>query len=183
MKYFVLIVLSVFFFFPCYAKIDVKFTPSKDCEEAIVSFINNAENSIDVVVYAINNDKIVSALKKAYDRGVALRILTDRLQASGKYSRVLELYKYGINVRVNTKHKIEHNKFAVFDSNVASTGSFNWTNSATLRNSENCLFLIQDKDNIAKYQNRFEYLWKINTKRDSEKWFMKKYKKLNNHKI
>ena len=160
--------------FPCSARIDVKFTPSTDCEDAIIGYINNSAKTIDIAVYSINNEKIVDALKQAYDRGVKLRILTDKLQASAKSSKVVDLYKYGINIRVNSKHKIEHNKFAIYDRLVASTGSFNWTTPATKKNSENCLFVIRDKRAVAKYFERFEQLWSMNTQQKSDNWFKQK---------
>ena len=131
--------------FPATARIDVYFTPSQKCENSIIKLINQSERNIDVAVYAINNDDIVKALKKAHDRGIKIRILTDKLQASSKKSKVIELYEYGINIRVHSKFKIEHNKFAVFDSKFASSGSFNWTNPASDKNSENCIFFIKNK--------------------------------------
>ena len=119
------------------AETNVYFSPSLKCENSIIKLINEAQENIDVVVYAINNDNIVEALKSAYDKGVKIKILTDKTQASSKHSKVLELYQYGINIRVHSKHKIEHNKFAVFDSKKATSGSYNWTNPATSKNSEN----------------------------------------------
>lgn len=159
---------------PCLAKVDVKFTPSSDCEDYIIKYIEASQKTIDIAVYSINNDKIVTALKKAYDRGIKLRILTDKLQTSNKSSKVFDLYQYGINIRVNSKHKIEHNKFAIYDKQVASTGSFNWTNPASTKNSENCLFLIQDENAIAQYYHRFEELWSMNSQQKSDNWFKKR---------
>ena len=61
-------------------------------------------------------------------------------------------------LRKNKKHKIEHNKFAVFDGSHIVTGSYNWTDAATKSNSENCVFL----DALAEdYSARFEYLWNL----------------------
>ena len=168
------IITALFITLPCNAKVDVKFTPSNECEISIINYINKAENNIDIAVYSINNDKIVSALKKAHKRGVNLRILTDKLQAASKSSKVVELYKYGINIRVNSKHKIEHNKFAIYDKQSASSGSFNWTNPASTKNSENCIFITNNTSAIDAYLKRFEYLWQINTKEKSDKWFKQK---------
>ena len=78
------IILLIFLSFPCFARIDVKFTPSKQCEKTIVEFIDNSKETIDVAIYSINNDKIVEALKKSHYQGVKLRILTDKLQVSSK---------------------------------------------------------------------------------------------------
>lgn len=147
------------------------FTPSAECEDNIVRLIDESEKTIDVAVYAINNGEIVEALKRAEQRGVKIRILTDRLQAANKSSKVRELRDCGINIRVHSKHKIEHNKFAVFDRKNASSGSFNWTNPATEKNSENCIFFIENEEAAQKYLDRFEYLWKINSKKKSDEWF------------
>lgn len=156
------------------AEVEVAFTPSQDCENMIIERIDNARHSIVVAVYSINNVNIVGALERAYNRGIDLKILTDRLQASGKHSKVMDLYKYGINIRVHSKNKIEHNKFAVFDGEAVSTGSYNWTNPASSKNSENCLFLEQGEKAVTEYKNRFEELWMMNTEDKSDRWFVKK---------
>lgn len=172
MKYFLLVLLLVSSM--AHAHINVYFSPSLQCENNLVKWIDSAQKSIDASVYAINNDEIVEALKKAHARGVKIRILTDRLQAASKYSKVIDLYQYGINIRVHSKFKIEHNKFAVFDSRSAFGGSYNWTKPATHKNSENCIFITQQSDVVEKYQTRFNYLWQINTRKKSKKWFERK---------
>lgn len=149
----------------------VYFSPSLKCENNIVKLIDNAQERIDAAVYAINNKDIVNAIKKAHKRGVKIRILTDRLQAANKSSKVKELYGFGVNIRVHSKHKIEHNKFAIFDGKKAVSGSYNWTQPASTKNSENCIFFIKNKEIVKDYQTRFDYLWKINTKQKSDHWF------------
>lgn len=156
---------------------EVRFTPSVECEQGIIKLIDTADTSIDAAVYSISNDNIVNALYRAHNRGVKLRILTDRLQASGKYSKVPEMYKSGLNVKVNTANKIEHNKFAVFDGAKVVTGSYNWTTSATKSNSENCLFILQKSDSVADYQDRFNELWQKNSSVKSDKWLKKRLEK------
>lgn len=158
---------------PVWAEVEIAFTPSKDCEHKIVELINKSKKYIDVAVYSINNQQIVEALYNAKQQNVAIRILTDRRQASGKYSKVMEMHEKGLNVRVHTKNKYEHNKFAIFDGKAASTGSYNWTNAASDKNSENCLFLLKEPDNIKVYQDRFEELWRLNSQDKSEQWFAK----------
>ena len=123
---------------------EIYFTPSSDCENLIIKNIQKA-SEIDIAVYSINNDKIVLSI-----------IVTDRLQAAGKHSKVQYLKDLGMSIRLNKKHKIEHNKFAVFDNKRVVTGSYNWTNPASSKNSENCLLIEDAKQN---YNNRFEYLW------------------------
>lgn len=88
------------------------FTPSADCENRIVAYIDEAKK-IDAAVYSIGNDRIVDALLRAHRRGADVRVVT---------------------------------------------GSYNWTNAATYKNSENCLFF---KPADQKYAARFEYLWRL----------------------
>ena len=113
---------------------------------------------IDIAVYSITNPAIVDAIIDAHNRGIKIRIITDRAQSKGKGSLVAKLSGAGIPVVTNRKHKIEHNKFAIFDGTHIVSGSYNWTTNASKYNSENCLFFDQP-DN--EYSNRFEYLWKL----------------------
>ena len=148
----------------------VFFSPGLDCENNIIQNINNSNETIDAAVYAITNDEIVAALKNAHDRGVKIRILTDKTQATNKKSLVREMRDYGINIRVHTKHRIEHNKFAIYDGARLSTGSYNWTRNASANNSENCIFLDPGDPAINDYQRRFNQLWQINTETKSSEW-------------
>lgn len=157
-----------------YAKTEVGFTPSKECEDAIVYNIEHAKKSVDAAIYSINNKRIVAALKDAHRRGVKLRILTDKLQASAKSSKTLDLHREGVNIRVNSRHKIEHNKFAIYDGNKVSTGSFNWTDPASEKNSENCLLISMEQKTVEAYKKRFDILWRLNSKAKSENWFQRK---------
>ena len=153
---------------------EVYFSPSTKCESNIIALIDGSEKRVDVAVYALNNVDITEALKRAERRGVKVRILTDRLQAANKRSKVMELYDAGVNIRVHSKHKIEHNKFAVFDGKTAVTGSYNWTEPATEKNSENCIFIYRDREAVEAFARRFAWLWKVNTKKKSDKWFERK---------
>ncbi|MSP19384.1 MAG: hypothetical protein EXR74_07420 [Bdellovibrionales bacterium] len=147
--------------------IEVYFSPSADCENRIVKAIQDSNKEIVIVVYSFNNLKLAEALRKAKKRGVSVQILTDYTQASHRNSLVLPLANEGFEVKLHSKFKIEHNKFAVFDNGLVGTGSFNWTGTASRSNSENCIFLTE-VDVIQKYRDRFTFLWKKNTLQASE---------------
>ncbi|MBR5130764.1 MAG: phospholipase D family protein [Alphaproteobacteria bacterium] len=168
---FLLPILTYFFAFTLHAETAVYFTPSNACENNIVKLLNNAKQQIDIAVYSITNKNIADAINNAHRRGIKIRILTDKTQASNKSAKALELYNAGINIKVHSKHRIEHNKFVVVDGESVMTGSYNWTSSATLKNSENCLKIWNDEQTISDYQKRFEYLWEVNSKEKSDMWF------------
>lgn len=136
------------------------FTPGTGCENNIIAAINKAQK-IEIAVYSITNPAIVDSILAAHKRGAKIRVITDRTQSKGKGSLVGKLREAGIPVVTNIKHRIEHNKFAVFDGKHIVTGSYNWTTNASKYNSENCLFFDQpDKE----YSERFKYLWNLYNK-------------------
>lgn len=137
--------------------IKIYFTPGVDCERNIISAINNSQQ-MDIVVYSITHPGITDAIIAAHNRGASIRIITDRLMAKGKGSLVGKIRDAGIPVVTNVKHKIEHNKFAVFDGSHIVSGSYNWTTNASKNNSENCVFFDQPNK---EYSHRFEYMWDL----------------------
>ena len=138
--------------------INVFFTPGTKCETNIIKNINKS-NKIDIVVYSITNPAIVDSILAAHTRGASIRVITDRTQSKGKGSLVGKIRSAGIPVATNIKHKIEHNKFGIFDDRYVVTGSYNWTTNASYYNSENCVFFDQLEG--MEYSKRFEYLWQL----------------------
>lgn len=136
---------------------EIYFTPGPECENNIIAEINQAKK-IDIAVYSITNQNIVDAIIAAKKRGAKVRVITDRLQSAGKYSLAEELESAGIPVIKNVKHRIMHNKFAIFDGRRIESGSYNWTDSATKSNAENCMFFDQEDKTFTK---QFDYLWDL----------------------
>lgn len=137
--------------------IETNFTPGPDCENKIIQQINRSEK-IDIAVYSITHPAIGNAIFAAHKRGARIRIITDRTQAKGKKSLIDDFKKAGIPIITNKKHKLQHNKFAIFDDVRIVSGSYNWTVNASKYNAENCIFLNQlDKE----FTNQFEYLWNL----------------------
>lgn len=137
--------------------IEIFFTPGVACENNIIERINKSKK-IDIAVYSITNQDITNAIIAAHKRGADIRVITDRTQAKGKKSLIGTIKRARIPVLTNKKHKIEHNKFAVFDDIHIVSGSYNWTENASKYNSENCIFFNQPNK---EYSNRFEQLWNI----------------------
>ncbi len=151
---FLLIVMHV----GCDTVPDVKtyFTPGPDCETHIINEINRARNTVDIAVYSITNRPISDAIISAHNRGVRVRIITDRAQSHVRGASIPEFRRAGIPTITNKSHKIMHHKFAIFDGRRVMSGSYNWTENASHRNAENCDFFAIPNN---KYPNRFEYLW------------------------
>ncbi len=147
------------------AGIEVYFSPNGGCQEAVVSEIRKASQSIDIAMYYLSAREIAQALVKARERNVKIRIVLDEGQEIESASKAGYLVKRGFDIRYHLGFGLMHNKFALFDGQALITGSFNWTRTAEEKNEEN-LLVIRDPDVIKPYQNRFEYLWQ-NSRRDA----------------
>ncbi|RKZ35220.1 phospholipase D family protein [bacterium] len=140
-------------------KITPLFSPDDDCSDAIVDCINNAQKTVDVSIYTFTSRPISNALVRANKRGVSVRVIMDREQSAGHYSKKRYLHNSGIPVRVHIGDGLMHNKFAVIDTQIVITGSYNWTASAQKYNFEN--IVIIESPEVAKiYQKEFGKLWK-----------------------
>jgi cardiolipin hydrolase len=157
-----LVLFSILLFgFHAQAKLpNVCFSPSNCCEDNVIELLKTSDKTVDIAIYSFTNARILEALKEAKERGLAIRIVTDKTQSKGKHSLIQALIDGGFDVRIKKKYRIEHNKFAVFDNAKVITGSYNWTESATNYNSENCL--IEKRITVVKkYSKRFNELWEL----------------------
>ncbi|RCU49505.1 nuclease [Corallincola holothuriorum] len=134
------------------------FSPGTACMKKIVDLCHQAKRNIDICVFTISDDRLSAAIKKAHDRGVQVRIITDNDKANDSGSDVDQLARQGVPLRMDRTEYHMHHKFALFDRVTLLNGSFNWTRSATDKNEEN--ILVTDSETLcASYLEQFERLW------------------------
>ena len=154
------VLMTAFVFQPVFADTPkVYFSPKGGCQQAVISEIAKATKTIDIAMYAFSSREIAQELVNAKDRGVKVRMVLDKAQETQTYSKSRFFTKKGFEVKYHTGSGLMHNKFAILDSQVLITGSFNWTAGAEEKNDEN-LLIMTDPALIKKYQDRFETLWK-----------------------
>jgi phosphatidylserine/phosphatidylglycerophosphate/cardiolipin synthase-like enzyme len=139
-------------------EIKVYFSPNGGCQQAVISEIKKATQTIDIAMYYLSSRQIAQALAQALDNNVRVRIVLDQGQEIEPASKSSYLVKHGFDIRYHLGFGLMHNKFAVFDGKSLITGSFNWTSTAEERNEEN-LLIISDDNTIKVYEDRFNYLW------------------------
>ncbi len=139
------------------------FSPRGGATFAIIKEIETAKTSIDLAVFSFTSKKLARALIKAHDSGIKVRVIIDRETAKSRRCIAPLLRDAGIPVRFKrgSRGGLMHNKFAVIDSNMLITGSFNWTVSAEKRNDENIVIIKGDKPLVKKFTERFKYLWRL----------------------
>ncbi|MBF0503840.1 MAG: phospholipase D family protein [Candidatus Omnitrophica bacterium] len=141
-----------------FASTEVYFSPNGGCQGAVISEIGKAKKSIEAAMYSFTSREIAQALIEAKKRGVKVRVVLDNAQIKDHFSKSRYLINKGLSVKFLLGPGLMHNKFAVIDSRVVLTGSFNWTTSADKKNAEN-LLVISDKELGQKYAKQFKHLW------------------------
>ncbi|OGR68839.1 MAG: hypothetical protein A2081_01150 [Elusimicrobia bacterium GWC2_61_19] len=118
------------------------FSPGGRTEADIVGAVNFARETADIAVFSFYSVDIASAVVNAQKRGVKVRVVVDRVQASqSEVGKIL--FDNGIPFRWSQGFSgkgVMHNKFAVLDGKLLMTGSFNWSANAQDNNFENMFY-------------------------------------------
>lgn len=129
-------------------------------ESALLNLINNAQTSIDVALYGLNRQSIVSALVAAHTRGIIVRVVGDDEAATVSYAPFYQaLSNAGMMIVTDSSlSAIEHNKFLVIDGQTVWTGSTNLTDTGFTLNANNAL-VITDTLLASAYTVEFEEMF------------------------
>jgi phosphatidylserine/phosphatidylglycerophosphate/cardiolipin synthase-like enzyme len=136
------------------AQIQIYFSPGDKPTTAIVETLKKAKKTIHVQAYSFTSAPIAEALREAHWRGVKCQVILDKSQQSEKYTVATFLRNAGIEVWIDRKHAIAHNKIMIIDGSTVITGSFNFTKAAEERNAEN-LLIIRDSAVAQIYMNNW----------------------------
>lgn len=137
-------VLALFWFASCDGaapRVQSYFMPGGGAAQAIVRALGGATGDVRVAIYAFTRAELRDALIDAHERGVRVRVKMDRRNAAHERSAWRELKAAGITVQFHTAEGSLHHKYCVIDGRTVLTGSYNWLDSAELRNHENLLVL------------------------------------------
>ena len=127
--------------------IEIYFTPQDPCIDLVVSKILSAKKIILVQAYVITSTRIVHALIHAHQQKVIVKVLIDKNAQMTKGSKVNLLLQHKIPIIIDKTIGLAHNKIMIIDNEYVITGSFNWTDSAQSKNSENIILIKGTKPN------------------------------------
>lgn len=137
----------------------IYFSPqNKTIQNAILPLIKKSKTYIYIPAFLISHKEMVSELIQAKNRGVDVRIITDALNASAKYSKVRELRAAGMPVKIENYAGKMHSKTMIIDDRYLVLGSMNFSKSGESKNDEN-LIVIENKEAAIFYKKFFLYLW------------------------
>ncbi|WP_240547739.1 phospholipase D-like domain-containing protein [Paenibacillus lignilyticus] len=129
-------------------------------DQLLIGVINDAETSLDIAIYSLTKPDIVDAIKKAKKRGVNVRIITDKTQSGGKAQKeALKLLgSAGIPMKINKHSGLMHLKMTIADGAIATTGSFNYSKSASTDNDE-VLMVLRNSEVAESFAAQFQEMW------------------------
>jgi phosphatidylserine/phosphatidylglycerophosphate/cardiolipin synthase-like enzyme len=133
------------------------FTPGEKCTDLIVKQIDEAKKSIYIQAYGFTSQPIIEAVANAKNRGLVVKIILDKVNETEQQGNGAKyLRSKNIEVLIDNKVAIAHNKIMVIDERNIITGSFNFTKSAQDRNAENVLIILDDSTVANKYITNWE---------------------------
>jgi phosphatidylserine/phosphatidylglycerophosphate/cardiolipin synthase-like enzyme len=97
-------------------------------------------------------------LLAAHNRGIDVRVVVDKSNATAQYTAATFLANQGLLLRVDYRYAIMHDKFIVVNGATLETGSFNFTSAAEHHNAENVL-VLHDPAVAQRYGEEWERLW------------------------
>ena len=141
---------------------EVAFSPNEGSLALVLKAIDSAHSEIRILAYSFTSAPVTRALILAAKRGVSVSVVADEKDntvedRSGKArAALLALVQAGVKVRLTRAFAIHHDKVIVVDQQTVETGSFNFSDAAARRNSENVLVLWRNPAVAMAYLDHFE---------------------------
>jgi len=145
------------------------FSPHDDVRSVLLDLIEREQKAISISIFTFTDKKVAQALIDKTRKGIVVEIITDKQSLRDRFSKIPFLVDNGVPVYVykpeltqGMYNDIMHHKFVIFERNIQNkpllwTGSFNFTQSATLKNCENVV-VIDDPRLIAQYKTHMQDL-------------------------
>lgn len=140
------------------------FTQPEDGRGPVLDTFNNAQSSIDLMIYLLTDREVIVALKNAVLRGVAVRVLLEPSPCctdSSAMQRAIysELQEAGVQMQwANPAFRLTHAKMAIIDGAAALVMTQNLTKSAFTANRE-ANILDRDPADVSALQTLFDADW------------------------
>lgn len=133
---------------------------NQDPSIRLVQLYGSCNQTLDIAVYSLTHPQIVNAIREAHNRGVRVRIITDKVQASGNTQKhaMNDLLTLGIPIKIDTHSGLMHLKMSIIDRSIATTGSYNYSLNASEDNDE-MLVVIKELWFAEICQSEFERMW------------------------
>lgn len=142
-------------------KMSTYFSPDDDTQGIFLQFIKSTKSHLRIAIYGLHLPPLIDDLIALHKRGVDVALVIDHTQARGTYEKpeVIELLKAGVPLLEGTsdKHKIMHHKFAVRDKEITLSGSWNFSETASLES--NYFDVVESLERAALFLSKWQEMW------------------------
>lgn len=150
---------------PATGSIEVGFSPNGGAESLVLRVIDSARSELKVMAYSFTSAKVTTALLRARKRGVNVYLVADEKNNLGDgasrnaRAALSALDEAGAKIRVISAFAIHHDKVILADGAHCQLGSFNYSQAAATRNSENVLVNWNNPALVKVYASHFDRNW------------------------
>ena len=147
---------------PSSGHLEVAFSPNEGSEDLVVKAIDSGRTEIRVLAYSFTSAPITQALLRAKKRGVQVTLVVDQKsnvnedRNNKSLAALSALANAGCEVRTISAYPIHHDKTIIIDQETVETGSFNFSQAAAHRNSENVIVHWNNPKLAQVYLEHFE---------------------------
>lgn len=126
-------------------------------DKQFIKMIDEAKKTVDICAFYLDSENITNSIINAHKRGVKVRMVvdTDTIEKPS----VKKIIESGIPLVDDQKRTaFMHNKFAIIDSEIVWTGSFNLTDNASWKHCDNSIKITNKylaKNFIAEFEEMF----------------------------
>ncbi len=147
--------------------VECRFSPQDNTEDLLRNAVQNADESVEIAIYALTLNYLTNDIIAAHNRGVDVKVIMDSLIVKGdepwsspaKYN---ELRSAGVDVRLDPCPYAFHHKFTIIDRNATDkeviVSSANYSMGGTNYGSENFLHFTGG-DIVDQYKQEFDRWW------------------------
>lgn len=125
--------------------IDTYFSPDDVAQPILVDIVNTANESIYFMAFSFTADSIGDAILERAREGVTVAGVMDAEQIESNVGTEFDAFRQaGLNVYQDGNAGQMHHKIIIIDESVVIVGSYNFSNSAEIRNDENLVVIYNE---------------------------------------
>lgn len=138
---------------------DVYFSPDDNVQASFLDLVNNAQESVYFMAFSFTADEIGNAVRTRAQDGVTVAGVMEDEQVNSNIGTEFDAFKQaGLDVFRDGNEGQMHHKVMIIDESIVIFGSYNFTNSAEMKNDEN-LLVIYNKDIAAQFIAEFQRVY------------------------
>jgi|SRR4051812_29575855 phosphatidylserine/phosphatidylglycerophosphate/cardiolipin synthase-like enzyme len=150
--------------------VDTYFSPTDNLERLDIQQLRQAQQTVDIAMYAFTDKYLAQELLELARRGVRIRLYRDRSQYQEEQRHAAEhaepscsdILHQDQDIQIRVKHSGErdlmHLKAYVVDGRMLREGSANWS-AAGLKRQDNSIHFITDVAEVKAFRRDFEQMW------------------------